>query len=441
MEARRLIEKYHNFFEKRAIHSRKLGARLGWRSLQVLTGVVCYPLLSAISGIATIIHQCTRPTTKMTISRERITKKPKKIKTLPPFDKASFEKEVKKAKEKGLIKRTPPKSQELMDDFREVAKLRKEKEETPALRSNEAHQLARKVAKAKFAYRLGIKPVSPSTGVHRTYYMLSTTGKELGVFKETKLHVTKIRKVWRKCAACFGIGHELVLNQGKYAQVAGERAAYLIKKEMGLDQFYLPPVKLTHFTNESGKKTSHGAFLVFCKDAILAEKAANALRKKTFSPQEIQALHSAFLYDALLGNLDRRADNWMVRVTGENIEEVALIDNSNILPREEPSVFNITASMARFVWRELPVAGYKIPKEVKQLFLRLLDNPDAFVDKLFHLINEDKEVKKLLTKEPLPAPLKSFSEDSQAAMKKRVHIIKKWLQKPEVTLADIGYAL
>lgn len=452
MQVRYLINKYHNFFEKKSHHGNTTVSKLGWRTLQVLTGVVCYPLLAIICGVAFGIYRCTHPFEIKPLQPERIRKLQKKPNlridsgkqkdpTLSDNTHAAFIKEMEKALDHRLIDHKVPPTQSLLQDIEEISRLRQEKKETPALRTSESHLLARKVAKARFAYRLGIQPSPTSRGVHRTYFLLSPTGKKLGVFKEPGLAVSKLRHVWRKAAASFGIGHELVLNPGKYAQVAGEKAAYLLKKELGLTSFDIAPVKITHFTDEKGGKTDHGAFLVFCKNARLAEDAAEAIHKTAFTEDEIFSLHTAFLFDALLGNLDRNEENWMVKVQGRTFTQILLIDNSNILPLEEPSLLNIVASRARFAWKSLPVAGFKIPDSAKKIFLELLADPDKKVDQLFQLINEDPEIKKLHLKEAnLPSDA-YFGVESKKRMKARARIMKQELLKPNVTLADIGYAL
>ena len=155
-------------------------------------------------------------------------------------DQIEFIEEVKGAHGKEFIKLKDPQEdiqklrhdKELMTLYQEVQNYRREKENKVSLEQDPQHRLKRSVAKAKFAYRLGVEPKYPSTGVHATFFMRSTTGKTLGVFKKADLRVGELRRIFRTVGDLFGIGQERILNKGKYAQIAGEKAAYIIKQKM-----------------------------------------------------------------------------------------------------------------------------------------------------------------------------------------------------------------
>lgn len=503
MKIQNLLTEYHHFFELKDDQSGQF-KKLGWRVIHVLTGVICYPFLGAIYGIALGIHKgnsnersnTAYPLTKSRIfsdittphqdkqsnkANEQMRKlvihtediksmkeneeenKPEageligstleqtsgEIEEKNKWDADAFDKEIEKAIDNGIfdlpkgktisdLKKDP----KIMKYFLEVQKLRQEKKQDPELVKTESHILARKVAKAKFAYRLGIKPIQTSTGVHASQFMRSTSGKKVGVFKTSDLRVSNIRRTWRETCAKINVGHEVVLSEGKYAQIASEKVAFMIKSKLGPSYFSLAPVKIGHFSNETNEKTEQGAFLVFCKNASLAQMAINSINKTTFTPDEVRAYHSAFLFDFMLGNLDRHDRNWMVTTEGTKVTNVLLIDNANILPIREPSIMNFIATKARFKWKQLNVSRLPIPEEIVRDFLGILENSDSWVDSIFEQINNDHEIKKLVELEPDKNIHHYFSEKSKATMKKRVKYLKTQLQSEKITPFKIaeGYS-
>lgn len=335
----------------------------------------------------------------------------------------------------------------LMKLYREVQRYRQEKEINKNLKLSPEHRLKRSAAKAKFAYHLGIQTQSPSTGVHATFFLRSTTGKKLGVFKTADLRVNPIRGFFRQAGALINIGQELVLNKGKYVQLAGEKAAYIIKQKMdefGPLDFELAPVALMSLANLSDNSEEIGAFLLFCKNVKLAEEVLTSLNKNVFDNQELIRCHAAFLYDFLLGNLDRHTRNYMMGVSKQDkIEKILLIDNSNILPIQEPSLLNHTANKARFVWKDLKVAQYPIPEEVRMIFTKILENPQDLVENIFNEINKDPEIVALFSADRLETPalqnqMKYFSDESKDAMKKRAVYLKDALKNSQASLQQIA---
>lgn len=576
MKVESLFDNYKHFFDDKISTSASFQDKMGWRALQITTGIVCYPILGLVSGIAASInklssllfskkaeqnesnstslsadyqiqeasqrklledlkHRLSNELLKLTShsllndkelneeleSLKKIQEDIEKIET--PLDKNTqsliqqvknqinirklknefstetgliknldeeelaqkitylkesktklsqlgdfesqlntwinhlenhlkFIREVRQAHEKKLIDlgENPQdkiselrQDEKLMERYEKVQTYRTEKAENKELKSDPEHVLKRSVAKAKFAYQLGVKPTFPGAGVHATYFMRSTTGKTLGVFKESDLRVSVMRGLWRNFSARIGIGQEHILNKGKYVQIAGEKAAYIIKQKMEKKaghkfDFDLAPVKVSSFSNlsseESGKKK--GAFLVFCKNVNLANEVISSVNKTSFEKDEVVRCHLAFLYDFLLGNLDRHTKNYMIGISEDKISKVLLIDNSNILPVEDPKFHNITANKARFAWKKLNIAQLEIPQEVKDIYLKLLEDPAKFVEDLFEDddgINKNPEIEKLLELDRTENPelfdsssdeLKYFSDESKENMKKGQFFLK-----------------
>lgn len=521
MKLKNLLNQYQHFFELK--NKKSVGLKkLGWRAIHILTGVICYPVLGAISRIAkdflkrerdnpNALEKSRISTTITTpdheIQNHKIQEQLNKLmgtkgantetnnlkdekpdvdikKTnveKPQAVLRTEEKNVESQEAKDLVNEQAQLAQQearrkadegiqnsrvlsaaidkaienklivvpegktkfdLKNDpkvqkyFLEIQKLRQEKKDYPQFAQQESRILARKVAKAKLAYRLGVKPESTSAGVHASGFMRSLSGKKVGVFKTTDLRLSVIRSTWKNTCLKLGIGQEHILNQGKYAQIASEKAAYIIKSKLGPTYFSLAPVKILHFTNETNEKTEQGAFLVFCKNASVAKGAINLIEKTSFTEQEICTYHSAFLFDFLLGNLDRHNENWMVKTEGNKVTNVLLIDNANILPTLEPTRLHIIAANSRFNWKFLKVADLEIPQNIRTDFLNVLAD-DAWVENLFKEINNDKEIKKLIEiekKEKLLGPqennklLSYFSNESKEAMKKRVEFLKNQLK-------------
>lgn len=355
-----------------------------------------------------------------------------------------FMRELKKAQSAGLISfmriREFMENPKILHYYEQVKKLKKEKEEDPTLKKAPEHILARKSAKAKLAFAVGVEPKSPDEGAHLTYFLRSLTGKKVGVFKQATYKDQGIKTLFRWAGGQIGIGQSLVLNRGKYAEIATEKASYLIKEKLGLHDFEMAPVRITSFNDFSGNKTDKGAFLVFCKDVKLARDVLTDIEKDTFSKEEKIKFQSAVLYDFLLGNLDRHTENWMVGVTEEGeISRILFIDNANVLPKEEPSILNLNAVKSRFIWKKLKIAGFPIEPEVREMYSRLLKDPDAFVEELFHEIQNDSEIKKLFKFEKetqgkqLKTELDYFSKESKETMKKRARHLAQELKKQQVS--------
>lgn len=317
-------------------------------------------------------------------------------------------------------------SPQIKKSFAELQKLRLEKQINPQLVKNNQHLLARKIAKAQFAYGIGVKPILSSKGIHGAMFMPSVTGKEQGVFKLPSNDSYKRQVVTR-----VKLSQKSLLNEGEYAEVCAEKAAYMIAEKLNCPFLTAVPTTITSFTNQEAK-TKEGAFLLFCK-AKLAEDVKNKIEKKEYTPEELNRFQIFAIFDYLIGNLDRHAENWMVKIRKKDgtIKKIIPIDNANILPKQEPNLLNIDARKNQYGWKSFNISNHPFTNEVKE-FIKKIDH--QFVDEVIDQINQDEAIASLYKNnqnntEAEPNKSKFFlSTESKERMKKRVDIIRKVLE-------------
>lgn len=279
----------------------------------------------------------------------------------------------------------------------EVIKLRHEKETAPELRRDPDHWLARKIAKGMLAIELGVAVENIGKGVNQSVYIKSISGKILGVFKPQNP-----RPLRQRVLQLLGQGQRQFLNDGFYAETCAEKAADIIARKLddrdlaskvsnkGLS---VCPVKIIKMLEERNE----GAFLIFAKGSSANEMQIN---NKAIDVEEKDLFQKFFIYDFLLGNLDRHSENWLTRGDEEGaVKQIIPIDNANSLPRHDINIKNFNAWKSRYAWNRLKIAQEPFSNDVKE-FIRTHMAKDQ-IDAMIKAINSDADISRLYENEAI----------------------------------------
>lgn len=292
--------------------------------------------------------------------------------------------------------------------FKKVHQLRLQKHKNPKNRTDNAHLLARKVSKAKFAFAVGVQPIISDKGVNGAKFLKSVTNKFLGVFKGPNPEKIGYKQYLKQ----LGLTQQAYLHDAPYVEIVAEKAAYLIALKMNSKYLTLAPTRITTYGNTIGD------FLVWQDQCVLASTVASQINKKTtFTEDELNRFQMFAVFDFLLGNLDRHEDNWMVKMNGDTIEKIIPIDNANILPKQEISHYiNYCAGFSVYKWSQFFISRSPFTEETIATLAALSDN---FVDEICEEIKKDPEILSVMNLEA-----EFPSDEAKAEMKRRFNILK-----------------
>lgn len=308
--------------------------------------------------------------------------------------------------------------------FKKVHKLRLEKLQQEHRIGNEDHLLLRKIAKAQFAASLGVKSDLSPKGVNGAQFIKGVTfnGKTrkgvireyLGVFKKPS-----VETYFDKFKHLIGINQHSLLHSGEFADMAAEKAAYMIAKKMNAPQLTLAPAEIISY------KDFKGAFLLWQSNCKLAgrDETGKLNGKEEFTENELNLFQIFIAFDFLLGNLDRHGDNWMFKESADGeINKIIPIDNANILPQKEKNYLNWkTLGWHISEWNELNIAQKPFTEETIRLIAALGDN---FVNEICEEIRQDPKISTMMEEDPKNQGTYP-SIESEGFMQHRFDLLKK----------------
>lgn len=238
-------------------------------------------------------------------------------------------------------------------------------------------RLEKRVAKAMEAYlKMGSACLEQAEkGVHGAQFVKSIKNKNVGVFKEIPDSIPN----WKN-----PFSQKAYLNSGKEALAAAERASYLLAKELQDPHLTVPPVKILDF---DGKK---GSFAVYEKGIPADQIIHEVDNKSSYTDKELYIFQIFVILDYLLGNLDRKLENWLILWEDQTIKAIFPIDNSNTFPTQRPSAFNVYAAKNLYQWKELKLANIPFNEGAKDFVNNKII--DETIQKILKIIDEDEQI-------------------------------------------------
>ncbi|NRA90299.1 MAG: hypothetical protein HRU43_04145, partial [Simkaniaceae bacterium] len=171
-----------------------------------------------------------------------------------------------------------------------------------------------------------------------------STGKKIGIFKADTQSRSLIEIIKDVISYIFGIRRQpgyLPMPENRfYASMISERASFLFDKAFGTHC-----IPETEIITVAGTRGSFQHFLESYEEAESCELPDGSNEKS------LEIFQRFAILDFILGNLDRKLDNWMVKFDQKTKEfdAIGAIDNANCFPRGHlPALIQ-------------PIAGFQLP--------------------------------------------------------------------------------
>lgn len=273
----------------------------------------------------------------------------------------------------------------------DLGQLRSEKEEILKLPSTdqtkqkqlEEVKLAIRIEKAKLAKLIGIDFVV-NKGATGTLLIKNLKGKNIGVFKPTHEFTPTKAKILNSIKRIFG-GQLFYLSHKTDAQAKAEVAAYKLDRHFG---FNLSPSSkfLEEFDGKQGTFQSFFKGFQEAKEFLDLDSESTALPslEEKANPFSVTDFQKMALFDYLIGNLDRKEDNWGVaQIKGDDGKiktQLKVIDSANAFLCKNPLAGKVKN---QYKWKLLPMAQEKWTPETLN-FIR-----DHLTEKSMHEFIEE----------------------------------------------------
>jgi len=250
----------------------------------------------------------------------------------------------------------------------ELRNCRKAKVKSPHLIHDPHHTLSRKIAKARFALKLGLGTEAAGTGLSGSEFVRGINGKRLGLFKVT-MDKTNMTKWLNDCVLpYFWSNQPYYLKSGPKAGVEAEEAAYVVSSSAGFGRL-VPPTMVMSFNDVVG------SFQLMAKKEIgdNITEFENIIdefeQRESYKSEEVNLFQNFAVYDYLINNLDRHHGNWIVEYTnvdGEvELKRIHAIDHDRAFSVENPGGSS-RGSKNQYKWKSLKIAGEEITSETKR---------------------------------------------------------------------------
>ncbi len=317
--------------------------------------------------------------------------------------------------------------QNYLDD--KIKRLRDEKLQDKKKVDDPKHRMDRKIAKARFALKLGVKMQKPGAGVSGSRFLLSVNGKRLGLLKPSEYHISLWKKVINFVKYIFR-GQRYFLKSTPESFTEAEKAAYIVSSKGNFGTL-VPPTTLETFND------IEGSFMLMVKAAAKEHQIAEfkeireAFEKKTvYDNDEINIFQLFAVYDYLINNLDRHDMNWLVEYKVEDgiikLVKIHAIDHDKSFTKGNPSRLDKLGTRNQYKWCETSISKNKMTDETKQ-FIR--DNlTEEKLQEIINAIQGDEQLKNFMTSE------------MEERMKEKAKVLRKIAEYPNSTyhLAFVG---
>lgn len=242
-------------------------------------------------------------------------------------------------------------------------------------------------------------------------------GKPYGIFKSIDAHFSFGKKAKSKALDLMRFtGQEGYLPLSQMRQVGAmisERATYLLDRA-----FHADSVPKTEIIYAQGHKGSFQHFVHGYKEAQEVDLPSE------MSEKELTRYQKFVIIDYILGNLDRKEDNWMVKMSedGKHILDIKMIDNANCFPRGHlPATYLPDGSKwNQYAWKGLDLSAHPLtPKAMS--FINSLSDPK--INALIRTWKED------LGPEYFEEFFGGDEGEAIKALRDRIHVVRKFKEQ------------
>lgn len=209
--------------------------------------------------------------------------------------------------------------------------------------SNEHFQIQMSIAKAMLSTSLGVGIHKTAAGVNGAQMIKSLEGEIVGVFKPER------KGSWFDIIGMIKrfFGQARLLCSARLSQEYAEVAAHKLSHALGFD--ITPAAQMCTIRNQEG------AFLAFLKGYKEAKDVVETMEaKKAYTANELTLFQKMAAYDFLSGNMDCHDENWFVRMKGDEITEIRVIDHGNSFIESNPAPMSSLGN--QYKWGRLKIS-------------------------------------------------------------------------------------
>jgi len=271
-------------------------------------------------------------------------------------------------------------------------------------------------------------------GSYGSYIYVDLTGRKLGVFKSIDAEFSWDKQVKGALSYMASVRNQegyLPLPESRHkGAMISERATHLLDRVIGTQS-----TPKTEIVSADGHRGSFQHFLHGYQEAEEVELPGAA----DVNISDLDKYQRFVILDFLLGNLDRKLDNWMVKMTpdGKHFRDIKMIDNANCFPRghlpkqlgplpltvEGYQVVGIDLSMwSQYLWKDLELSNFQLTDSSRLLIASLTDEK---VDEIIRTWQEELGLEYFES---------FFGEDEEQAIKAfrdRVKVLRKFNEETE----------
>ncbi|CCB89140.1 protein kinase family protein [Simkania negevensis] len=202
-------------------------------------------------------------------------------------------------------------------------------------------------------------PPTLNKGSYGSVIYRDRKGKPYGIFKAIDAHFSFGKRFKSKALHLMRItGQEGYLPLPEMRQVGAmisERATYLL--DHAFDAHSVPKTEIIY---AQGHKGSFQHFVHGYKEAQEVDLPTEV------TESELTQFQKFAIIDYILGNLDRKEDNWMVKMSedGKSIDDIKMIDNANCFPRGHLPLSYLPdgSTWNQYAWKSLPLSEKPLTK-------------------------------------------------------------------------------
>lgn len=263
------------------------------------------------------------------------------------------------------------------DRKRIQARLQKMTSDRPCfvpIMTQKAERLNRRELETEKEILKGLKRCRPqrNSGSYGSLIYYDSHGKKYGVFKAVDAPFTLGKKAKTKARAAIGQqdqeGFLPLPEKRQLGAMISERVAYLLDRALKTRS-----VPKTEILYAQGRQGSFQHFLHGYREADQLSLPAHP------NKGDLNKFQRFAILDFLMGNLDRKRDNWMAKMrdNGQHFKDIKMIDNANIFPRghlPKPRIGINAATWNQYAWKSLQLAQVPLTQKSRALIQSLTES-------------------------------------------------------------------